>query len=131
MRNSKVHSLLTLFIALVWLANGLFCKVLHMVPRHEQIVARILGERHAPLLTILIGISEIGMAFWVLSRLKHRWAAIVQILVVVAMNLLEFVLVPDLLLWGRYNSFFAFLFVLLVYYNEFVLNRSSIQAPSS
>ncbi|MBC7446743.1 MAG: hypothetical protein H7330_01650 [Hymenobacteraceae bacterium] len=29
--------------AAVWAANGLLCKLLHLAPRHEQIVARILG----------------------------------------------------------------------------------------
>ncbi|EMS33047.1 hypothetical protein C943_00324 [Mariniradius saccharolyticus AK6] len=42
---------------------------------------------------------------------------------VAIMNILEFVLVPDLLLWGRYNALFALLFIGLVYYNEFVLNN--------
>lgn len=31
-------------IALVWLVNGLWCKVLGHVPRHEAIVARVLSE---------------------------------------------------------------------------------------
>jgi len=43
------------------------------------------------------------------------------------MNTLEFILVPDLLLWGRLNSLFALLFISLVYYNEFVLNKKLIQ----
>ena len=32
-----------LAIALVWLGNGLVAKVLGLVPRHEEIVAQILG----------------------------------------------------------------------------------------
>jgi len=60
--NSKVkHKLLNYFIATVWIANGLFCKVLNLVPRHQQIVARILGDDYSRLLTLLIGLSEIGM----------------------------------------------------------------------
>jgi inner membrane protein involved in colicin E2 resistance len=39
------------------------------------------------------------------------------------MNTLEFILVPDLLLWGKLNSFYALLFIGLVYYTEFVLNK--------
>ena len=49
------------FIAAVWLINGLFCKVLNLVPRHEAIVSRILHTNNARLLTILIGLAEIGM----------------------------------------------------------------------
>jgi len=71
--NSKVkHKLLNYFIATVWIANGLFCKVLNLVPRHQQIVARILGDDYSRLLTLLIGLSEIGMTIWILSGIKTR-----------------------------------------------------------
>ena len=36
------------------------------------------------------------------------------------MNVLEFFLAPDLLLFGRFNLVIAISFVGLVYYNEFV-----------
>jgi uncharacterized membrane protein YphA (DoxX/SURF4 family) len=94
-----------------------------MVPRHQQIVARILGYEHARLLTFLIGLSEIVMAVWILSGIKTRLNAITQILVIAAMNTLEFFLVPDLLLWGRGNAVFAFLFIIIIYCNEFLLNK--------
>ncbi|GAA4313810.1 hypothetical protein GCM10023183_33740 [Nibribacter koreensis] len=94
-----------------------------MVNRHEQIVGRILGTEVARPFTILIGLSEIGMAVWIVSRIKTRLNALAQITIVATMNILEFFLVPDLLLWGRLNSFFALLFILIVYYNEFILNR--------
>ena len=58
-----------------------------------------------------------------LSRVKSRLNATAQIVIVATMNTLEFILVPDLLLWGKLNSFFAFLFILVVYYNEFHLNK--------
>lgn len=116
-----IRKVITCFIALVWLINGLVCKVLHLVPRHEQIVARILGASYARSLTLAIGISEIGMAIWVLSGYRSRWNAILQMLIVATMNTLEFILVPDLLLWGRCNALFAGMFILLIYYNEFKL----------
>lgn len=115
------YTLLTYLIAAVWLANGLLCKVLHLVPRHEQIVARILGPAYAGELTVLIGFSEIIMAAWILSRYQAKLNAMVQIAVVAAMNILEFWLVPDLLLWGRLNAAFALLFIGWVYYRTFVL----------
>ena len=111
------------FIATVWIANGLFCKVLNLVPRHQQIVGQILGDDDSRLLTILIGLSEIGMAVWILSGLLTRLNAVTQILVIASMNTLEYFLVPDLLLWGKLNAFFAFLFILIIYYNEFWLNK--------
>lgn len=39
------------------------------------------------------------------------------------MNTLEFILVPDLLLWGKANAIFAFILILVVYFNEFYLNK--------
>lgn len=47
--------------------------------------------------------------------------ALAQIAVVATMNVLEFLFVPELLLWGRLNFAFALLFIGLVCYNEFVL----------
>ena len=114
---------MTLLIATVWLANGQFCKVLNLVPRHEQIVARILGDDYSRTLTVLIGLSEVVMAIWVLTKFKTKFNAIAQMTVVGTMNILEFIFVPDLLLWGRLNAVFAFLFIGLVYYNEFVLHK--------
>ena len=59
------------------------------------------------------------MAVWILSGIKRRLNAITQIIIIATMNTLEFILVPDLLLWGRFNALFAFLFILLIFYNEF------------
>lgn len=111
-------------IAAVWLVNGLYCKVLNLVPRHQEIVARILGDDYAPLLTKLIGVSEILMVVWILSRLYSRLNAITQISIVLLMNVIEFIAVPDLLLWGRFNILFAAMFAGVVYYNEFILCKN-------
>lgn len=121
----KSSKIVTLFIAVVWIVNGLFCKILKMVPRHELIVARILKSEHADLITIFIGFLEILMAIWILNGYKSRWNAIVQIVIIALMNLLEFILAPDLLLWGKLNIVFAFSFVLLIYYNEFHLKKNT------
>jgi hypothetical protein len=122
----RTYKILTYCIATVWIVNGLFCKVINLVPRHEQIVARILGDDYSRLLTILIGLSEIIMAVWILSAYKTRLNTIAQITVVATMNTLEFILVPDLLLWGKLNSLFASIFILVVYFNEFYLNNKQI-----
>ena len=124
---TSIRKILTYCITTVWIANGLFCKVLNLVPRHEQIIARILGDDHSRLLTILIGLSEIIMAVWILSAYKTKLNAITQIVVVATMNILEFILVPDLLLWGKLNSLFAFIFILIVFYNEFYLNKKLLK----
>jgi hypothetical protein len=123
MRERKKHQLINYFIATVWIANGLFCKVLNLVPRHQEIVGRILGNDHSRFITFLIGLSEMAMAVWILSSLWTRLNAITQIFIIATMNSLEFFLVPDLLLWGKANAVFSFMFILLIYCNEFHLNK--------
>ena len=119
----RIHLLLNYLIAAVWLINGLFCKVLNLVPRHQEIVATITGASHSRLLTVLIGISEIGMAIWIITGIWPRFNAVIQIVVIAVMNTLEFILVPDLLLWGRANALFALLLMFFIWYNEFHLNK--------
>lgn len=114
-------------ISIVWLVNGLFCKVLNLVPRHQQIVARITGSPHAAALTRTIGFAEIAMAVWILSGIKPRLNAITQIMVIATLNTLEFLLAPDLLLWGRFNALYAFLFILLILY-VFLLKKPSLSS---
>jgi hypothetical protein len=114
---------LTVAIALVWLVNGLYCKLLHFVPRHQQIVSRILGEDYSHLLTKFIGGLEILMAVWILSRIKPRWCALAQAFTVALMNCIEFLLAPDLLLFGRWNSMVAAFFITVVLLHEFVLQK--------
>lgn len=124
MRNKTKHKLITIFIAIVWIANGLLCKVLNLVPRHRQIVARILGNEHSKFITFLIGLTEIGMAIWILSDKYPRLNAATQIFIIAAMNALEFFLAPDLLLWGHANAIFALMFISIIYYNEFYVHKT-------
>ena len=105
--------------------NGLFCKVMNLVPRHQQIVTKILGNEHARLLTMIIGSSEIFMAIWILSGIKSKLNAIAQIIIIGVMNTLEFILVPDLLLWGKANAIFAFILIAVIFFNEFYLKNKS------
>ncbi len=130
MKNRNIHRILIGLIATIWLLNGLVCKVLNLVPRHEQIVENILNQEFSRVITVVIGLSEILMAIWILSRFKSKYNAIVQIIVVSIMNIIEFLLVPELLLWGRFNAGFALVFIALVYYNEFVLNRNLSLQPA-
>jgi hypothetical protein len=123
------YKLINYIIALVWLANGLFCKVLNLVPRHEQIVSKILNIADARLFTVLIGVSEMAMAAWILSGIKPRWNAFTQIFIIGLMNALEFILVPNLLLWGRLNAVFAMLLMIIICYNEFI-NRKIINTST-
>jgi uncharacterized membrane protein YphA (DoxX/SURF4 family) len=106
------------FFAAVWVVNGLICKVLDLVPRHREIVSRILGEDHSLVLTRLIGIGEIGMAVWILTGIKSRWSAWAQISAVMTMNVIEFFMVPDMLLFGKLNILVALVYVGLVFRAE-------------
>ena len=123
----KWNTILTYLIASVWLINGLFCKTFNLVPRHQLIVARMLGDEHARTLTIIIGVLETGMAIWVISGIKRQLNAIIQMLLIAVMNILEFFLVPDLLLWGRLNALFALLFILVIYCNAIYLAKRTRQ----
>ncbi len=124
MTKKHLNIYLNILIASVWLVNGLICKILNVVPRHEMIVGEILGNEHSRILTILIGISELIMVGWILSRYRSTLNAISQIIVIITMNIIEFIRVPELLLWGQWNIIFALIFSGLIYYNEFVLNKS-------
>jgi hypothetical protein len=123
MKKKLIHTWLNYSIAAVWIVNGLFCKVLNLVPRHQEIVARILDIKAPALLTISIGLAEIGMAIWILSGIRPRLNAITQIIVIAIMNSLEFFIAPDLLLWGKANAIFAFMFIVMIYFKEFYLSE--------
>lgn len=85
-------------IAGVWIFHGLFSKLLGGIPRHEMIVARILGEGVARPATIAIGLLEIALGLWALTG---RWkipCATVQTLAIISMNALEILIARDLLI---------------------------------
>ncbi|MGY6648541.1 DoxX-like family protein [Wenyingzhuangia sp. IMCC45574] len=107
------------FIASIWILNGLFCKIFNLVPRHSQIVKKILGYEHFLTLTTIIGCLEVVMAFWILSKIQSKLNAIAQIVIILIMNILEFFYAPELLLWGQLNAVFALIFVVFIYINEF------------
>jgi len=121
MTRSVIHTVLTILISLVWLANGLYAKVLGFVPRHQEIAAKILGSEVSFLAVKVIGVLEICMFVWVISRKYSRFAAVTQIVIVLTMNILEFILAPELLLFGRLNIVIAVIFVSVVYLNEFII----------
>ncbi len=123
MHHSSLYKLFNYFIASVWFINGLVCKVLNLVPRHQQIVADILGAEIARPLTIGIGFAEILMAVWLLSGIKSKFNAVFQIGIIILMNVLEFIFVPETLLWGKFNAVFALSFCALIYFKEFVLTK--------
>lgn len=119
------HKIVTIIIALIWFINGLICKVLNLVPRHELIVKKILNTEYSRNFVVVIGISEILMAFWILTGFKRKLNAFIQIIIIAGMNIIEFVFVPELLLWGRFNSLFALLLIAVIVFNEYYLSTRS------
>jgi hypothetical protein len=114
-----MKNILTIGIALVWLINGLFCKLLNLVPRHQMIVSNILSKDHSYIATKAIGVLEILMFIWIISKIQSRLCALTQIIVIAIMNIIEFIFVPHLLLFGRANIIVAAIFILIIFYNEF------------
>ena len=121
MTRKTAHRVLTVAIAGVWIVFGLYCKVLDLVPRHEEIVARILGATYSASITRAIGGLEVLMGLWILTGVRRRLAAVTQMVLVAVMNLLEILLARDLLLWGPSNALFALAFIGLIYLNEWKL----------
>jgi hypothetical protein len=121
----KIYTIILWLTALIWLINGLFCKVFNLIPRHTQIVESILqiNPLQAKLLTLAIGFAEVLMAIWIISKKYIKLNAITQILVIGTMNILEFILVPNLLLWGKFNLVFAVVLMLVIYLNQIVLYK--------
>jgi hypothetical protein len=75
-------------IALVWLYEGLWCKLLGGMPRHAEVIAAtpFLGPVTARAALITLGLAECGIAAWVLSGQRMRQAALMQTVLLVAMN---------------------------------------------
>lgn len=116
---------ITVLISLVWLINGLYCKILNQVTRHEAIVAQILNTEHSRSLIIFIGFLEICLAIWILTKYKYKISAIIQIVLVLSMNIIEFHYAKNLLLFGELNIIFALLFAIVIYLNNFHFNKKA------
>jgi len=123
MQRKQIQRLNDFALATVWLVMGLYCKLLGQVPRHEAIVGDIMGADTAVWLTPLIGLGEVCLAVWIATGLYRKLTAAIQILLVITMNILEFIFAVEHLLWGPLNIIFALLFCALVYWNAFNLNQ--------
>lgn len=115
----NLKRLITLLLGLVWLINGLLCKIFNLVPRHQEIVGFFLGNEHAFLFTKIIGIFEVLMAIWVWSRIHPVLCAITQVILILTMNFMENIWVPELLLFGRFNAILALLLIIVILLREF------------
>ena len=96
-----LHSHLTwlrLVVAFVWLTFGLLFKALGAVPRHRQIVARVVGIDRAAAVLWLVATAETGLGLWMLAGRFLPWCVGAQTLFILTMNTLELRHARDLLL---------------------------------
>jgi DoxX-like family len=75
-------------VALVWLYEGLWCKLLGGEPHQLQVVQAVprLGPRTGALFLKALGMVEVGMALWALSAIAPLWCALAQTLLLVTLN---------------------------------------------
>jgi uncharacterized membrane protein YphA (DoxX/SURF4 family) len=103
----------------VWFVFGSIFKVVGAVPRHREIVAEILGDDIAPLITLLIGLAETALGLWFLVGFLPRTCAIFQIVAIVSMNTLELMYARPLLLAPVPMVILNAIFLALVWYAAF------------
>ena len=85
-------------IASVWLLFGLFFKALDGVPRHRQIVARVVGADRAGFVLWFVALGEIALGLWMLVGRFLPVCAAIQTAALATMNSLELRHARDLLL---------------------------------
>lgn len=80
--------LIHLAVAMVWLYEGLWCKLLNGEPRQMQVVAAV--PRYGPAIgdTFLkaLGVVEVALAGWILSGATPLLCAAVQTILLIALN---------------------------------------------
>jgi uncharacterized membrane protein YkgB len=100
-------------MASVWIYQGLWCKLLGRMPHHLEIVGTVpfLNASRAHRVLAALGFLECLIALWVLSGIRAREAALVQTILLAAMNIAGLVwarrTIPDP--FGMLLQNFAFL----------------------
>ncbi len=107
-----------ILFASIWIVNGLFFKVLQFVPRHQTIVSEILELEEAYFLTLVIGVAETILGILILMNWRPKFLALTQVLLILSMNIFEYFLVPQLLMFGKWNLLFAILLCLGILVNQ-------------
>ena len=92
--------LMRVSIALVWLYEGLWCKVMGMMPSQLAIVVELPGftRERALVLWKSIGAVEIFLGIWVLTGVHPAWCALGEVVLLVVMN-------ANALMWARHLVF--------------------------
>ena len=84
-------------VSSVWFYEGLWCKLLNGEPRQVQVVEAVprYGSHLGVVFLKLLGIIEIGLAVWILSDIAPLVCALVQTVLLIALNACG-------LLWARH-----------------------------
>lgn len=87
-------------IAVVWLYEGLWCKVLGMMPSQLAIVVELpgLSRERAQRLLKSVGAVEIFLGVWVLTGVHPGWCALGEVMLLLVMN-------ANALMWARHLVF--------------------------
>src|SRR6187397_2771561 len=121
---SLLETLSQILIGAVWVFHGLYSKILNGIPRHQLIVARVLGERWARPATKLIGGAEVLLGVWVFTGLASVECAAVQTLAIVSMNALEIVRARSLLISAPGMVLLNLCFLAVIWHWALVAPRS-------
>jgi len=75
-------------LALVWLYQGLWCKLLGRMPHHQEVIGSVpfLDGAAGHIALIALGVIECAIAVWVVSGRWARLAAAAQTALLMAMN---------------------------------------------
>jgi uncharacterized membrane protein YphA (DoxX/SURF4 family) len=75
-------------VALVWLYEGLWCKVLGRLPHQEAIVSDVpfFGSSRSHAFLVVLGWAELALGVWVLTGRLAWAAAMTQTIALVSMN---------------------------------------------
>ena len=75
-------------IALVWIYQGVWCKLLGHAPLHQKIVGTVpfLNSSRTRQVLVALGFYECVLGAWVLSGIRAHEAALLQTLLLVSMN---------------------------------------------
>lgn len=102
-------------VASVWIYQGFWCKFLGHAPHHQKIVATtpLLNSARARSALLVLGVFECILAAWVLAGIWARQAAVMETVLLVAMNITALFrarnLIPDPLGMLLQNSVFLML----------------------
>ncbi len=85
---TNTASLGRLTIASIWIYQGLWCKVLGRMPRHEAVVQTVplFSPSSARVFLLSLGLFETALGLWVLSGQASTVAACTQIGLLLVMN---------------------------------------------